>query len=70
MTMISVTPRLADEDDGVTVGRETVAGEVDVVADALGRVAVVAHTVNLTRRGAAQTGSVDGSGHVAGALEG
>ena len=50
MTMISVAPRLADEDDGVAVGWETVAGEVDVVADALRRVAVVAHAIQAARR--------------------
>ena len=33
----------------MAVGRETVAGEVDVVADALRTVAVVAHAVDLTR---------------------
>ena len=54
----------------MAVGRETVAGEVDVVADALRRVAVVAHAVQFARRVTAQTGSVDGSGHVAGALKG
>ena len=42
---MSVAPGLAEEDDGVAVGWETVAGEVDVVADALRAIAVVAHTV-------------------------
>jgi len=40
-----VAPVLADEDDSVAMGGETVAGEVDVVADALRAIAVVAHTV-------------------------
>ena len=37
----------------MAVGREAVTGEVDVVADALGRVAVVAHAVDLAGRVAA-----------------
>jgi len=40
-----VPPVLADEDDSVAMGWETVAGEVDVVADALRAIAVVAHAV-------------------------
>jgi len=43
--LILVPPVLADEDDSVAMGWETVAGEVDVVADALRAIAVVAHTV-------------------------
>ena len=54
----------------MAVSRETVAGEVDVVADALGRVAVVAHAVDLARRVAAQSGRVDGRCRVAGTLQG
>jgi len=54
----------------VAVGRETVAGEVDVVADALRRVAVVAHAVDLAWRVAAQAGGVDGGSDVAGTLQG
>ena len=52
----------------MTVGRETVAGEVDVVADALRRVAVVAHAVDLARRVTAQSRGVDGGSDVAGTL--
>ena len=51
----------------MAVGWETVAGEVDVVADALRAVAVVAHTVEAAGRVATQTGGVDRSGDVAGA---
>ena len=51
------------------MGGETVAGEVDVVADALRRVAVVAHAVEAAGRIAAQTCGVDGCGNVAGAGE-
>ena len=53
----------------MSVGGETVAGEVDVVADALRRVAVVAHTVDLAWRVAAQAGRVDGRCRVAGAVK-
>jgi len=53
----------------VAVSREAVAGEMDVVADALRRVAVVAHAVDLAGRVAAQAGGVDGGCHVAGALK-
>ena len=62
----SVAPVLADEDDCVAVGRKTVAGEVDVVADALRTVAVVAHAVEFAGGVAAQAGRVDGRSGVAG----
>ena len=52
------------------MGWETVAGEVDVVADALRRVAVVARAVDLAGRVAAQAGGVDGGSDVAGTLQG
>lgn len=42
---ILVPPVLAHEDNGMAMGWETVAGEVDVVADALRAIAVVAHAV-------------------------
>ncbi len=54
----------------MAVGRETVAGEVDVVADALRAVAVVAYAVEAAGRVAAQASGVDGSGDVAGACQG
>ena len=54
----------------MTVGWETVAGEVDVVADALRRVAVVAHAVQAAGRVAAQAGRVDGCGGVARSCQG
>ena len=49
----------------MAVGRETVAGEVDVVADALRGVAVVANAVEAARRVAAQACGVDGRSSVA-----
>ena len=64
-----VAPRLAEEDDGVAMGRETVAGEVDVVADALRGVAVVAHAINLAGCVTAQAGRVDGCSDIAGARQ-
>ena len=63
----SVSPVLADEDDGVAVGREAVAGEVDVVTDALQAIAVVAHAVKTARRVTPQASGIDGRGCVAGA---
>ena len=66
----SVAPVLADEDDGVAVCREAVAGEVDVVADALRAVAVVAHAVEFAGGVATQAGRVDGRGDVAGSGQG
>lgn len=54
----------------MAVGREAVAGEVDIVADALRAVAVVAHAVEAAGRVATQAGRVDGSGNVAGAGQG
>ena len=54
----------------MAVGREAVAGEVDVVADALRTVAVVAHTVETAGRVAAQARGVDGCSDVAGAGKG
>ena len=68
-SVASVSPVLADEDDGVAVGREAVAREVDIVADALRAVAVVAYAVEATRRVAAQACRVDGGGDVTGASE-
>ena len=68
--MVSVAPVLADEDDGVAMGRETVAGEVDVVADALRAVAVVAHAVEAAGRITAQTRRVDGSSDITGTSQG
>ena len=50
----------------MAVSRETVAGEVDVVADALGAIAVVAHAVEAARGVAAQAGGIDGGSNVAG----
>ena len=54
----------------MAVGRETVAGEVDVVADALRAVAVVAHAVETAGRVATQARGVDGSSDVAGTSQG
>ena len=54
----------------MAVGRETVAGEVDVVADALWTIAVVANAVKAARRVTAKTRGVDGRGGIAGACEG
>ena len=54
----------------MAVGRETVAGEMDVVADALWAIAVVAHTVQFAGGVAAQTGRVDGRCNVAGTGKG
>ena len=68
--MVLVAPVLAEEDDGVAVGREAVAGEVDVVADALRAVAVVAHAVKPAGGVATQACRVDGRGDVAGARQG
>ena len=65
--MVSIAPGLSHEDDGVAVSWEAIAGEVDVVADALRAVAVVAHAVQPARRVAAQAGGVDGRGDVASA---
>ena len=64
--MVSIAPGLSHEDDGVAVSWEAIAGEVDVVADALRAVAVVAHAVQPARRVATQAGSVDGCSRVAG----
>ena len=69
-SLLLVSPVLADEDNGVAVGREAVAREVDVVADALRRVAVVTHAVEAARSVAAQTRRVDGSSGVAGTGQG
>ena len=52
------------------MGREAVAGEVHIVADALRRVAVVAHAIDLAGRVAAQAGRVDGCGGVARSCQG
>ena len=65
-----VAPILTDEDDGVAMGREAVAGEVDVVANALRGIAIVAHAVDAAWRVAAQPCRVDGSGRVAGSGKG
>ena len=54
----------------MAVGRETVAGEVDVVADALRAVAVVANAVEAAGRVAAQARGVDGSSDAAGSCQG
>ena len=54
----------------MAVGREAVAGEVDVVADALRAVAVVAHAVKTAGGVAAQACRIDGGGDVAGAGQG
>ena len=54
----------------MAMGWETVAGEVDVVADALRTVAVMAHAVEAAGRVATQAGRVDGSGDVSGAGQG
>ena len=54
----------------MAVGRETVAGEVDVVADALRAIAVVAHAIEAAGRVASQTGRVDGGSDVAGTGKG
>ena len=51
----------------MAVGRKAVAGEVNVVADALRTIAVVAHAVETAGGVAAQTGGIDGCGDVAGA---
>ena len=67
--MVLVAPVLADEDDGVAVFREAVASEMDVVANALRAVAVVAYAVEATRRVAAQACRVDGGSDVTGAGE-
>ncbi len=67
--IVSVAPGLAEEDDGVAVGREAVAGEVDVVADALRAVAVVAHAVKTAGRVAAQASGVNWGSNIAGTCQ-
>ena len=64
-----VAEGFTDEDDGVFASGG-VAEEVDVVADALGGVAVVADTVGLTGCVDVETGGVDGRSGAAGTGEG
>ena len=64
-----VAEGFSDEDDGVFASGG-VAEEVDVVADALGGVAVVADTVGLTGCVDVETGGVDGRSGAAGTGEG
>ena len=61
-----VAPGLAHKDDGVAMCGEAVAREVDVVADALRGVAVVAHAIEAAGGVTSQAGGVDGGSDVAG----